>query len=63
MHTPSDWVDELCYYPSMAFMSPSEVAFDDRSAVVIDILHRLIREVHKGNVIKIPLLVIETFNV
>jgi hypothetical protein len=51
---------EFCYYPSVPFMGPFDVAFDDTGTVVIDILHRLVRKINEWDVVKVPWMIIES---
>lgn len=47
----------------MSFVSPFDMAFDDTGAIVIDILHRLVRKVDEWDVVEIPLVIIKSSQV
>lgn len=51
--------DEFGDDPSMAFVCPSEVSFDYAGAVVVDFLHRLVRDVNEWYVVQVPLVVVQ----
>ena len=51
---------EFRYYPSVPFMSPFDVAFDDTGSIVVDILHRLVRKINEWDVVEVPLVIIKS---
>lgn len=61
--TPCDWVNELCEKPTLAFMAKFEMPLDHRGAVVVYVFDMLVWKVDKGNVVEIPLRVIEIVDV
>lgn len=55
---PRNWVDELCYNPSVTLVSPFDMPFDDTGAIIVDILQALVGHIDERNIIKIPLVVV-----
>lgn len=56
-------MNELGHYPAGSAVRPLDVAFDDARSIVVDILDLFVGNIDEGNVVKIPLLVVQFMEV
>lgn len=52
-------MDELGDDPAMAFMRPFDVPLDNAGAIVVDGLEERVWDVNEGDVVQVPLRVVE----
>lgn len=56
-------MDEFGHNPAVTLVAPLEVAFDYAGSVVVYILHGLVGQVYKRDVVEVPLGIIEVLKV